>query len=71
MLQHGIGEWTWGRYLVVYPSTNCDLADSRARYRDTLADDTTFATMTLEALLDSATLPKPTVKVLRERYLFD
>ena len=71
MLQHGIGEWTWGRYLVVYPSTNCDLADSRARYRDTLADDTTFATTTLEALLDSATLPKPTVKLLRERYLFD
>ena len=70
MLQHGSGEWTWGRYLAVYPSANSDLADSRARYRATLADDTTFATMTLETLLDSATLPKPTVKLLKERYLF-
>jgi len=71
MLQHGSGKWTWGRYLVVHPAANCDITDARERYRGLLADDTTFATMTLEALLDSATLPKATVKALRDRYLFN
>jgi PD-(D/E)XK nuclease superfamily protein len=70
MLQHVSAEWTWGRYLVVYPSANSDLADSRDRYRATLADDTTYSTMTLESLLGSSDLPKSTVTLLRDRYLF-
>jgi hypothetical protein len=71
MLQHSTAQWTWGRNLVVYPAANADLADSRERYRDLLADDTTFATMTLEELLDSGTLPADTVRLLRDRYLLD
>ncbi|HZX55446.1 MAG TPA: hypothetical protein VFE86_12245 [Ilumatobacteraceae bacterium] len=71
MLQHSSAQWTWGRYLAVYPAGNADLADSRERYRDLLADDTTFATMTLEALLGSRSLPGDSVRLLRDRYLFD
>jgi hypothetical protein len=35
-----------------------------------LADDTTFATMTLEQLLASRALPAATLTPLRDRYLF-
>ena len=69
MLQHPSGRWTWGRYVVVHPAGNCDAADACARYRAMLADEGTFATMTLEQLLDSETLPAPTVAALRDRYL--
>ena len=40
-----------------------------ARYRELLADDSTFRPMTLEALLDSGSLAKKTTMGLRERYL--
>ena len=39
MLQHESGTWTWGRYVVVHPAGNADVADAVARYRDFLADD--------------------------------
>ena len=69
MLQHASGSWTWGRHLVVHPAGNSDIVDACARYRAMLADETTFATMTLEQLLVADTLPGPTVTALRERYL--
>jgi hypothetical protein len=69
MLQHPSGSWTWGRYLVVHPAGNCDVVDACARYRTMLADEATFATMTLEQLLDTGTLPRPTITALRGRYL--
>jgi hypothetical protein len=69
MLQHPRGSWTWGRYIVMYPAGNCDVVDACARYRTMLADEATFATMTLEQLLDTGTLPRPTVTALRGRYL--
>ena len=69
MLQHPSGSWTWGRYVVVHPAGNCDVVDACARYRAVLADDATFATMTLEQLLDSGTLAGPTVTALSDRYL--
>ena len=69
MLQHPSGEWTWGRYLFVYPSDNVDMADADARYRDLLADDSTFASTTLEEVLSANLLPKATTSALRERYL--
>jgi hypothetical protein len=67
MLQHEDRSWSWGRYVVVHPSANSDAADMAARYRSLLADDSTFATLTLEELLDSGVLPRS--NVLRERYL--
>ncbi len=69
MLQHPSGSWTWGRYVVVHPAGNCDAVDACARYRAMLADEGTFATMTLEQLLDSGTLAGPTVRALRDRYM--
>ena len=70
MLQHPSGDWTWGRLVIVHPSDNVDMADMCARYRALLADDTTFASTTLEAILDGGPLPTSAGRVLRERYLF-
>ena len=69
MLQHPTDNWNWGRYLVVHPAGNSDLVDLCGRYRTMLADDTTFTTMTLEHLLDSGALARPTIAALRDRYV--
>jgi hypothetical protein len=69
MLQHESGAWAWGRYVVVHPAGNTDVADADARYRDVLADDATYATMTVEALLATHAVPAATTRALRERYL--
>ena len=65
MLQHGSGAWTWGRYVVVHPVGNSDIADACARYRELLDDDSTFASLTLEELLDAAVLPARTGRSAR------
>ena len=67
MLQHASGTWRWGRYVIVHPAANSDVVDISGRYRQLLADDSTFATMTLEELLDSGVLPA--AETMRERYL--
>jgi hypothetical protein len=69
MLQHASGTWSWGRYVVVHPARNTDFADASARYRDVLADQSTFSSMTIEALLDTGVLPVRTARALRERYI--
>jgi hypothetical protein len=69
MLQHPSGTWTWGRYVVVYPSRNSDMADLCARYQELLADRSTFVSVTLEELLDASALPRRTTAALRDRYL--
>jgi hypothetical protein len=71
MLQHPSGRWTWGRYVVFHPVGNSDIADACARYRSLLADDSTFASATLEELLDVGVLPDDTTRALRARYLPD
>jgi hypothetical protein len=71
MLQHERGEWTWGRYVVVYPSGNSDMADACTRYSELLSDKSTFSSMTLEDLLDSDELSQTSTSALRERYLPD
>jgi hypothetical protein len=48
---------------------NSDSADACARYRDLLADPSTFASVTIEELLDAAGLPARTAAALRERYI--
>jgi hypothetical protein len=67
MLQHSSRRWRWGRYVVVYPAGNSDVAELCSRYRELLADESTFATVTLEELLDSGVLSS--AGVLRDRYL--
>jgi hypothetical protein len=69
MLQHESGNWSWGRYAVVYPAGNTDIAEACGRYRTLLADGSTFSTLTLEELIAGDALPAPTSTALRERYL--
>ncbi|HWC68072.1 MAG TPA: hypothetical protein VG478_08410 [Acidimicrobiales bacterium] len=69
MLQHPSGAWSWGRYVVVHPAGNADCAEAVARYRSMLRDTSTFASVTVEELLDADALPAPTTAALRERYL--
>jgi hypothetical protein len=69
MLQHESGAWAWGRYVVVHPAGNTAVADGCAQYRALLADGSTFASTTLEELLDADALPRKTTAALRERYL--
>jgi hypothetical protein len=69
MLQHASGTWTWGRYVVVYPAGNSDLAELCDRYRALLVDESTFSSVTLEELLDADALPAATVAALRARYI--
>jgi hypothetical protein len=69
MLQHPSRAWRWGRLVVVYPAGNTDYADACSRYRALLVDQSTFASATVEELLDAGVLPAPTAAALRDRYL--
>ena len=69
MLQHASSAWSWGRYVVVHPAGNTDIAAACSRYRALLADESTFSSATLEDLLDAGALPRAAVAALRERYL--
>ncbi len=68
MLQHPSRAWTWGRYVVVYPAGNSDVAGLCARYRGLLVDDSTFDAMTLEELLDTGVLPPAATAAVSDRY---
>jgi hypothetical protein len=69
MLQHPRREWGWGQYVVVHPAGNTDFAEACSRYRAVLADESTFASVTLEDLLDARALPRATSTAVRDRYL--
>jgi hypothetical protein len=69
MLQHASGTWSWGRYVVVHPAGNSDVADAVGRYRNLLVDGSTFSSVTIEELLDAGVLLAATTSALRDRYL--
>jgi hypothetical protein len=69
MPQHADGLWRWARFVVVHPAGNTDMRDVCERYAGLLADDATFATATLEDLVDTGALPPATTDALRERYV--
>jgi len=69
MLQHESGAWSSGRYVVVHPAGNTDVADLCARYRRLLQDDSTFSSVTLEELIDAGVHLRATAKALRKRYV--
>jgi PD-(D/E)XK nuclease superfamily protein len=69
MLQHPSRAWRWGRLVVVHPAGNTDFADACSRYRALLVDQSTFASVTVEDLLDPNVLPARTAPALRKRYL--
>jgi PD-(D/E)XK nuclease superfamily protein len=71
MLQHQSRAWRWGRLVVVYPAGNTDFADVCSRYQALLVDPSTFASATIEELLDANVIPAHTSSALRDRYLPD
>ena len=69
MLQHPSRTWSWGRYVVLYPRDNVGVAEGCARYRELLANSSTYGSMTIEELMQGNALPKDTAARLRGRYL--
>lgn len=69
MLQHETGEWTWGRFIVVYPDGNTDIAELCGRYRAMLADSSTFRALTLEEFVAADAFSAGAVSALRKRYI--
>jgi PD-(D/E)XK nuclease superfamily len=69
MLQHPGGAWSWGRFVVVHPAGNTGFADACARYRSLITDASSYASVTVEELLDAPALPKKTRSALVDRYL--
>ena len=69
MVQHASGAWTWGRYVVVHPAGNTDVAAACDRYRGLLVDEETFASVTLEEVLGAPALPASIVAALDDRYV--
>lgn len=69
MLQHRSGRWEWVRFAVVHAAGNSDYAEASDRYRALLADDTTFASTTIEAIVASGALPAASASALRDRYV--
>ena len=70
MLQHESGTWTWGRYVVVHPAGNADVADAvRPLPRPPRGRRRPSPSMTVEELLDAKVLPARTTAALRHRYL--
>lgn len=71
MIQHPSGRWTDGKYVLVVPNGNSSYRDAGERYRTLLRDDSTFALLTIESLLDQRTLHSAeTERAFRERYLW-
>ena len=69
MLQHPSRDWGWGRLVVVHSAGNTDFADACSRYGALLVDQSTFASATIEDLLDANVVPAKTAAALRDRYL--
>jgi hypothetical protein len=70
MLQHPSKQWRWGRFVLVHPAANTGFAALIGRYRELLADDSTFASATLEELTDPALPTGAGLSAFRERYLW-
>ena len=69
MIQHPDDSCVWGRYVVVQPAGNTEYADACDRYRELLADRSSYASTTVEDLLASGALPARTTRALRDRYV--
>lgn len=69
MVQHPSGTWRWGRFVLVHAAANTDYVEAVAHYRSLLVDPSTFASVTVEDLLDAGALPAASAAALRRRYL--
>lgn len=69
MRQHPSKRWTWGRFVLVFPSANPSFAAVATRYADVLRDRSTFEARTIENLNLATTLDAEAARALSERYL--
>jgi hypothetical protein len=70
MLQHPSRRWSWGRFVLVAHAGNPSFVRAARRYRDLLADPSSFEFRTIEDLLAApGALDGATVAALRQRYL--
>ncbi len=71
MLQHSSGEWSWARFVVVYPVANPSVRDAVERYERLLVDSSTFEARTIEQVLDTHSVHDTTTEdAFRHRYLW-
>lgn len=69
MLQHHSGQWAWGRFVLVYPEANSDVAAACERYQQLLVDRSTFTPLTIEEMLAADVLPATSTTRFCDRYL--
>lgn len=69
MLQHPSMKWTWGRFVLVYPSGNPSFPAVAARYAELLRDRSTFEARTIESLQLGLTLGADAARAFSDRYL--
>jgi hypothetical protein len=69
MLQHPSKRWTWGRFVLVYPSGNPSFAAAASRYREILVASATFEARPIEHLLSPGTVADRVAVAVRERYI--
>jgi hypothetical protein len=69
MLQHPSGLWQWGRYVVVHPAGNSDVAGACNRYAELLTDRSTFSFAAIEELLDACAHAPSIATAIRDRYI--
>jgi hypothetical protein len=69
MLQHPSRRWTWGRFVLAFPTGNPSFAFVAARYAALLTDRQTFEARTLESLATEGCLGAAEAGAFHERYL--
>jgi hypothetical protein len=68
MLQATGADWSWVRFVVVYPEPNVSIDRACRRYSELLTDRATFTTSTLQKILTSGVLPS--ARLFAERYIW-
>jgi hypothetical protein len=68
MLQHPSKRWTWGRFVLVFPTANPSFTAAAARYAQVLRDRSTFEARTIEDLDLPRTLGDEHARAFAERY---
>jgi len=70
MLQHPSRQWSWVRFVLVYPAENPSLVRAAANYRRVLRGSQTFEAWTIEELLATPLAVAPATRAtFQERYL--
>jgi hypothetical protein len=69
MLKHPSRQWTWGRFVLVFPKANPGFTGVAARYGDILRDRSTFEVRAIEELASAAVLGAEVARAFCERYL--